>query len=183
MYLQSEAPVRLKSIVLVFSLFAIAVRGYAQTDVRPPIMRARHLESAPTDEKQKFAKTNCGDYGVPKLDQTQNFGLTTILYRQGYVLENSASDKVAIWVCEGLERGQLDQPRTERKNQFAPDPDLPAGQRSELADYKGGKFDRGHMAPAGDFNDPTLKLQSFYLSNMAPQRWGPQSEILAASGR
>lgn len=59
-----------------------------------------------------------------------------------------------------------------RKDAFAPDPDLPPGHRAELVDYKGhkGEFDRGHFAPAADFEWTALvQRQSFYLSNMSPQ--------------
>lgn len=59
-----------------------------------------------------------------------------------------------------------------RKDSFKPDPDLPAGRRAELADYKGqtGVYDRGHFAPNSDFAwDADVQRQSFYLSNMSPQ--------------
>jgi endonuclease G, mitochondrial len=150
-------------------LVALAGCGASQVALRPPVMRARHLEAAPSVTEQALAKKNCGDFGVPKIDQTQNFGPTTIIYRKGYVLENSATYKIPLWVCEGFDRTQWDPPNPNRKDKFQPDPKLPANQRAELADYKGSKLDRGHQAPAGDFNDQTMKDESFYLSNMAPQ--------------
>src|SRR5205085_1896067 len=97
------------------------------------------------------------------------FGPTTVIYRAGYVLEHSATDKIALWVCEGFDRTQWYPPNTNRKDVYQPDPLLPKNQRAELADYKGSKLDRGHQAPAGDFSNQTLKNQSFFLSNMAPQ--------------
>jgi endonuclease G len=169
MYFSMLGTVRLKASIFVLSLGAICGCTHVEMDVRTPIVRPRHTEAAPGLAEQAFAKTNCGDYGVPKLDPTQNFGITTIVYRKGYVLEHSATDKIAIWVCEGFDRRQWDPPNTNRKDVFKPDPALPAGQRAELADYKGSKLDRGHQAPAGDFNDQALKDQSFFLSNMAPQ--------------
>src|SRR5207244_1399679 len=60
-------------------------------------------------------------------------------------------------------------PNPNRQDKFQPEPSLPKSQRAELEDYKGSKLDRGHMAPAGDFNDQMLKDASFFLSNMAPQ--------------
>jgi endonuclease G len=159
----------LKRTMLVLSLAAVVGCGAGQIGVRPPIMRARHLESAPTVAEQQFARKNCGEFGVPVKDRTQNFGPTTVIYREGYVLEHSATDKIALWVCEGFDRRQWDPPNSNRKNVFQPDPLLAKTQRAELADYKGSKLDRGHQAPAGDFKDQRLKDESFYLSNMAPQ--------------
>jgi endonuclease G, mitochondrial len=164
-----QVRVQVRTALLSFSLAVTTGCSIVRTDVRPPVIRARHTESAPTLQEQEFAKKNCGDYGLPKLDPTQNFGPTTVIYREGYVLDHSATDKIAIWVCEGFDRNQWDPPNTNRKDVFKPDPLLPKNERSELADYKGSKLDRGHQAPAGDFNDQTLKDQSFFLSNMAPQ--------------
>ncbi len=148
---------------------AISACNTAQIAVRPPIMRARHLEAAPSLAQQALAKKNCGDFGVPKIDQTQNFGPTTIIYRNGYVLEHSGTYKIPLWVCEGFDRTQWDPPNPNRKDKFKPEPLVPSGQRAELADYKGSKMDRGHQAPAADFSDQTMKDESFFLSNMAPQ--------------
>jgi endonuclease G len=160
-------PARLLPLAL--ALAALAACTPVHHAVRPPMMRARQLQSAASETEQGYAKANCGPFGIPKLDRTQNFGPTTIVYRQGYVLEHSATDRIALWVCEGLDRSRWDPPNANRKDVFAPDPKLPANQRAELSDYKGSGFDRGHMAPAGDFADQELKNQSFYLSNMAPQ--------------
>lgn len=155
----------------VLFLFWIVLGGCSkvQTDVRPPILRARHLEAAANLTQQQFTKKNCGEFGVPQKDRTQNFGLTTIIYREGYVLEHSATDKIPLWVCEGFDRKQWDPSNPNRKDVFQPDPTLAKGQRAELADYKGSKMDRGHQAPAADFRDQKLKDESFFLSNMAPQ--------------
>jgi DNA/RNA endonuclease G (NUC1) len=166
---RDQRSARFYRIVLAVYLLGMAGCASMHLEVRAPVMRARHTESAPTIEQQGFAKKNCGDYGMPKVDPAQNFGPTTIIYRKGYVLEHSTTDKIALWVCEGFERKQWDPPNPNRKNVFQPDPELPKNQRAELADYKGSKFDRGHQAPAGDFNNQTLKDESFFLSNMAPQ--------------
>ena len=164
-----EVSISLKPIIVALSLVAMAGCTSGHMEVRAPVMRARHLESAPTVAEQQFAKKNCGDFGVPRLDRTQNFGPTALIFREGYVLEHSGTDKIALWVCEGFDRRQWDPPNTNRKDVFKPDPLLPPNQRAELTDYKGSKLDRGHQAPAGDFSNQTLKDQSFFLSNMAPQ--------------
>ncbi len=95
----------------------------------------------------------------------------TPLCRMGYALAHDPVKKTPIWVAEYLDKkrssGKLD-----RSDKFAPDPDLPAGRRAELADYKSAskQYDRGHMSPAKDNAwDSDAMDESFYLSNMTPQ--------------
>ena len=118
--------------------------------------------------------------GRPKLDPSFGFGPTRFVIRDGYVLQHSSRDKIAIWVCEGIKPPQLAGALT-RANAFKPDPTLPVGERSELADYKRSGYDRGHLAPAGDQTvDTLLKRETFYLSNMAPQEPQMNQQIWAA---
>ena len=74
------------------------------------------------------------------------------------------------WVSYRLTKESLEG-SVERTDDFRPDPDLPAGRRSELEDYRLSGFDRGHMAPAADFATSREAMSAtFLLSNMAPQR-------------
>ena len=59
---------------------------------------------------------------------------------------------------------------TSREDNFRPDPEIPTGSAT-LADYRGFGYDRGHLAPAADmaFSFKTMD-ESFYMSNMSPQR-------------
>ena len=53
---------------------------------------------------------------------------------------------------------------------FQPDPDLPAGQRTELDEYKGSGYQRGHICASADrLNSKEANEQTFYLSNIMPQ--------------
>ena len=53
---------------------------------------------------------------------------------------------------------------------FQPDPDIPAGERTELADFRGSGYDRGHLCPAADNKwDARAMKESFYMSNISPQ--------------
>ncbi|MFT4033900.1 MAG: DNA/RNA non-specific endonuclease [Siphonobacter sp.] len=59
--------------------------------------------------------------------------------------------------------------KARRADSFQPDP-LLKGQQVLPTDYSNSGYDRGHMAPAGDFNyDQNLKNQTFYMTNMSPQ--------------
>lgn len=57
-----------------------------------------------------------------------------------------------------------------RSDDFRPDPDLEKSKRSELIDYSGSGYDRGHLVPAADMARSAQTMsESFLLSNMAPQ--------------
>ena len=100
------------------------------------------------------------------------FGPTKIIAREGYVLQHSSTDKVAIWVCERLDKDQLSG-TAERNDKFLADPKLDIGKRAEKEDYKYSGYDTGHMHPAANqLKSQKLNDETFYLSNMAPQLAG-----------
>lgn len=93
----------------------------------------------------------------------------TILARKGYVLAHDNAKKVASWVSYHLTGAYLVQ-AVPRSDNFRPDPALPAGQRSELADYDHSGYDRGHLCPAEDMRrEAQTESETFLLSNMSPQ--------------
>ena len=118
-------------------------------------------------ERQALVEASC--YGGMPVDRREAIGATELVTRRGYVLEHSSVDKIPLWVCESVAPEQL-RGRLARSNRFKADPDL-QGPKAYPEDYVRSGFDRGHQAPAGNQNvDPTLKDQTFYMSNMAPQR-------------
>lgn len=55
---------------------------------------------------------------------------------------------------------------------FQIDPDLPSNVRTELSDYRGSGYTRGHIIPSQDrVNSKEANEQTFYLSNMHPQKY------------
>ncbi|AFZ68867.1 DNA/RNA non-specific endonuclease [Deinococcus peraridilitoris] len=98
----------------------------------------------------------------------------TLLCRKGYAVLHDPDLRVSLYAAERLTNTDADG-SVPRQDDFEPDPDLPAGERAELSDYRGSGFDRGHLAPAADFSDdPTEMDESFLLSNMVPQN-GPMN--------
>jgi endonuclease G, mitochondrial len=132
----------------------------------------RNTGPAPHDrrlnpQQQSLADASC--YGGLPIDTGAAIGSTEVVIRQGYVLEHSSVDKIPLWVCESVVADQLTG-HLRRRNRFQADPDL-QGRKSYPSDYAGSGYDRGHQAPAGNqTKDPMLKDQTFYMSNMAPQR-------------
>jgi endonuclease G, mitochondrial len=60
----------------------------------------------------------------------------------------------------------------ERSNRFKSDPLVPT-YSAHPDDYKNTGYDRGHLAPAGDFTfSKTAMDETFYMSNMSPQAPG-----------
>ncbi len=97
-----------------------------------------------------------------------------LLCRKEYSSLYDPARKVPLVVGEHLTPAELVK-NVSRTDAFQPDPDLAAGERAELNDYQRSGYDRGHMAPAGDFtSDEAVMQQSFYLSNMVPQN-GPMN--------
>lgn len=105
---------------------------------------------------------------------------------KAYATQYFTGTKTPLWVAERLleEATSGSEPRTE---DFQKDPEVSARHSSSNGDFvalnkrlkarhsgleKSEKYvyDRGHMAPAGDFsNDSRAMSESFYLSNMVPQ--------------
>jgi endonuclease G, mitochondrial len=107
-------------------------------------------------------------YGMPEKQPGWDFGPTRVLLRADYALEHSSLDKIPLWVCEHVVPAHV--AGSAQRATFKPDPDLPKGQRAELADYQGSGYDRGHQAPAADFKYDQQRMdECFYLSNMVPQ--------------
>lgn len=63
---------------------------------------------------------------------------------------------------------------------FQPDPAIPAQYRSELSDYSGSGYNRGHICASEDrICSQEVNGQTFYLSNMHPQVYGFNGAVWA----
>ena len=140
------------------------------TGVRPAIgsnYAAQEAGLSPADQAR--LDTQC-PFGQPKLRRAGDYGITYLVARDGYALEESEQDKIPIWVCELITRSHVTGPLTKGRISFKPDPLLPPTARAVDADYSGSGFDRGHQAPLADqTRDQRLRDETFYLSNVVPQ--------------
>lgn len=120
------------------------------------------LKIRPTQFTSGFSCPPLLDYGVPSIR-------VDFLCRTGFAIGHDPNARTPAWVVERIGLASLNG-GVQRTDNFRADPDLPPGRRAELADYAGSGFDRGHMAPAGNLTwSNQAMLESFYLSNIAPQ--------------
>ena len=91
------------------------------------------------------------------------------LCRKGYALAFDVNAKVPLWVAEHLARERSLIFDKGRRRPFTQDPDLPLGTSPRNEDFRGGRYDKGHMAPAEDSDwDAEASRETYYLSNVAP---------------
>jgi endonuclease G len=120
-------------------------------------------------EQQQAVAANCFDGQMPRAVGGPGSGPTEYVYRRGYVLEHSSTDRIPVWVCERVAADHVDRFRRPT-NEFLPDDQLSAESRARNEDYAGTCYQRGHMAAAGNQKDDGWKRETFFLSNCAPQR-------------
>jgi len=93
-----------------------------------------------------------------------------IIEREHYHLCYQNNEKLSLWSLHFLSNDYI-RGRVNRTNNYRPDHLLknPVGDQ----DYKGSGFDRGHLVPAADMKlDYTSMSETFFMSNMTPQRPG-----------
>lgn len=99
------------------------------------------------------------------------------LCRTAYAVQFDPAYKVPLWNAENLTGERITGAKEPRTDDFKADPQVPYAAQAKLNDYKGSRFDRGHMAPAADMKviynsgmDSTQTMsESFYLTNIVPQ--------------
>jgi len=92
-----------------------------------------------------------------------------LVHHLAYTLEYNESCEQASWVAYILTR-EKSSGTIERSDHFRSDPMVLSGSADKTDYYKSG-FDRGHLAPAADMKWSEQAMdESFYFSNMSPQK-------------
>ena len=93
-----------------------------------------------------------------------------IVDREGYALGYIEYHEQPAWVIYHMTDTEAKTKAASREDNFREDPAIPSGSAT-LADYRGSGYDRGHLAPAADMSFSVKTMdESFYMSNMSPQR-------------
>ena len=91
------------------------------------------------------------------------------LIKKYYAIHYRYDTKTPEYVVEHLTKEKIDGP-TKRKDDFRPDPEVPVKYESQLSDYAGAPYDRGHLVPGADNTQSEEAMsESFFLTNMVPQ--------------
>ncbi|MGR3973498.1 MAG: DNA/RNA non-specific endonuclease [Candidatus Rhabdochlamydia sp.] len=90
-----------------------------------------------------------------------------MIYRKAYTLAYDGKIKSASFVYEKLQHSSLETQGVSFR--FKEDPLIPKSLRSTLLDFKGSKFDKGHLCAAAGPDNLEAKKETFYLSNVSPQ--------------
>lgn len=95
--------------------------------------------------------------------QIRQFEHYSLCYRESY--------EQAEWSAYCLTEEKLVK-NAKRSDDFRSDPEITTGSATP-ADYKKSGYDRGHLSPAADFAfDEKAMSETFYMSNMSPQKGG-----------
>jgi endonuclease G len=91
------------------------------------------------------------------------------LCKSNYAIIHRCGVKAPIAVFEHV-RPEMINGVNKRRDDFRPDPQVFPHCQAQLSDFAGQPYDRGHMAPAGNFTHTAQAMsESFFLSNMVAQ--------------
>ena len=116
------------------------------------------------EQRPPFPIGHCQNHAPYGFPQTQ--GVQT-LCQQAYLVGYDASAKLPKFVTyELIPQNALG--CVARTNSFAANQFITNG--AHPSDYKGTRYDKGHMSPDGDLSwDPQVEHESFLMTNMSPQ--------------
>ena len=100
-----------------------------------------------------------------------------LIQQPEYALAYNCQTGTANWVSWQLDRSWLG--RTERSNDFRPNPELPESCYAVRPnDYRGTGYDRGHLVPSGDRTHSKADNSStFLMTNIIPQSPSNNREV------
>jgi len=176
-------------IILIISIFGLAlctVKQFRETHIldevtakeeSPSLQKEKpHGETTPLNPDNTFATDFDFHTYITTLSTRPDFrsvnfsnGQTgELVSHSAIILSYDEEHEQAHWVSYKLTSAML-KGNEKRTDKFKADPKV-STQSASPADYRLSGYDRGHLAPAGDFTyDAVAMAESFYMSNMSPQ--------------
>lgn len=141
---------------------------------KQPGVKSTSSEKDPLRET-KPSRSDTKTFKVPanaEIPELQAKRREQVIRHEGYTVSYNSDYKIANWVAYELTAEEAKSQKTERSNKFVPDP-MVKGATATNEDYTRTGYDRGHLAPARDMKWSAKAMrESFYLSNICPQRPG-----------
>lgn len=126
-----------------------------------------------TSVTQGSPNPNCPQFQVFGYPTTTNAKILRRAFytcRLGYAALYDPYERTPLWVAEHLVKENLNGVADRDGLSFFADPDIPVGALPKLSVYSSSGYDKGHMAPAGDFkSSQSAMIQSFQFGNAVPQ--------------
>ena len=146
----------------------------------PPPAEPR-LPSSHAEPRSAFCQGVFQADQAPRITNPKVAASTYPLCLSGFATLFSGVTRTPVYSAEHLTAARIDAARAMvRVDTFHPEPQLPEDVRSELNDFRGSGYDRGHMAPNGDMGDEASQRDSFSLANMIPQNHNDNAGLWAA---
>ena len=125
------------------------------------------ISQEPALQRLEFPKVKGGDSRVIIHTNNDQFGIN-------YSVEWDCTKRSQRWSCYQMYASNRKQ-NTSRyysdTNQYPMDPDLPAQYYFDYDPFRGSGYDHGHICPSADrLYSRDANIQTFYLTNMQPQR-------------
>lgn len=169
-------------LLLILFFLVIAWRSMKRAaDMRPqsPDQEQRDTGRGPEENREKKNAPTTDDptsLALSELVEQPHFGwpaspvqVLELLEFKAFALAYDEQHEQAAWVAYRL-TAQGKTPRHERYDRFMADDKVSTGS-AHPNDYTNSGYDRGHLAPAGDFStDKEALKETFYMSNMSPQK-------------
>ena len=149
--------------IFLLILYLLYERGHQPISTKLPV------ETIPRDSREAMLQ-------LERLRKRKDFAWPVNLLKEelklvehtAFSLGYSETHEQSAWVAYVLSNRHAEN-LYDRRNNFRADPAISSSSASP-GDYSHSGFDRGHLAPAADFDYSNKTLsESFYMSNMSPQ--------------
>lgn len=91
-------------------------------------------------------------YGYPAASDSKTLRRAFYTCRVGYASLYDPAERIPLWVAERVRRINFSGNAERDQLDFIQDTDIPVDALPRASDYAGSGFDKGHMAPAANFN-------------------------------